>query len=379
MGDNPTLSDPIMYVSGTPVGNQAGFSGSGSGIGGSSVVGAVISGIFSLITNLSSAKLQQKYQKQLMNLQSELNEAQAQRDYARYMEAQETLMRLQYQLQSLSSQTAQARSANLNVGAMFSNGPVGSSVSTASSPPSGSGVGLGAAPSDAFGSPLTAAQTALTLAQAKKVDAETPDEGLMSQSILADIAAKLAASHDSEASASMLRFNLSFSEAAATTNLETLKAEYRNVLKQGSIMDASLLNSKLDAQQKVIGLGTSILDRYLLYLKIQAESVGIRLTQSQISETMARTKQALASAANARADVAEKFLNLYRSMEEAPSRNQRQLSSFLDSMVGSGTAAGLLRAPLGILFSAFTKGPDANQKDQENALRRSLESFFHSM
>ena len=356
----------------------AGYSSSGfwtSGAGSS-----WISALIGAAASIGNAVLQNHYTKKLMKYQAELNEAQAQRDYDRYLAAQKELLQLQYQLSSYSAQVQSAREAGLNVGALFSgfggSSPSGSTGST----PTGSGVSLGAAPSGMLGvgSVLELAQAQLAAAQARKVESETPDHDSFQQNLLAQTAQRLASAGQSDASAALLRFNEMYSKSVASDNAESLRLSNENLRKQGRIMENSILNSSLDAQTKVATIHQMLLDRVTTYLKWQALQKGIEVSDAQIEQYRASAVQSLASARNLNASTAESFLRTYREISEYTGRGFNTATRMADSICGSGIIGSVLKPIFSIGLSTFFQLEDAvsGQNGQQKELRDFVMQFY---
>ncbi|WP_194434171.1 hypothetical protein, partial [Glycocaulis alkaliphilus] len=87
------------------------------GSGAAGYLAPIINQALAFVANYLSGAQQYKYQKELMKLQSEYNEAQAKRDFERTAALQEQLLRLQYDLSSYAAQRKRLEGAGLNVGA----------------------------------------------------------------------------------------------------------------------------------------------------------------------------------------------------------------------------------------------------------------------
>lgn len=356
----------------------AGYSTSGfwsSGAGAS-----WITALIGAAAAIGNTLLQQHYTKQLMKYQSELNEAQAQRDYDRYLAAQKELLELQYKLSSYSSQVESARAAGLNVGALFSgfggSSPSGSTGST----PAGSGVSLGSAPSSPLGvsSVLELAQAQLASAQARKISSETPNPDSYQQNILAQISQRLASAGQASASASLLRFNESYNRSVASDNAESLRISVDNLRKQGRIMEGTILNSSLDAQTKVNAIYQMTLDRFTTFLKWKALEKGLEVSDAQIESYRASANQALASAGSLRGQTAEIFLRLYREISEYSGRGFSSAAKMADAICGSGIVGSVMKPIFTIGLSTFFQTEDAvsSQSGSQRDLRDFIMSFF---
>lgn len=337
------------------------------GSGAAGYLAPIINQALAFVANYLSGAQQYKYQKELMKLQSEYNEAQAKRDFERTAALQEQLLRLQYDLSSYAAQRKRLEGAGLNVGAVLSGGSVSSpSGHPSGASSSGAGVGLGSAPGGMFSglNPLAAAQIRLTNAQASKLESETPDNDEYRGNLLADTAAKLAAANDHSTSAAMRTFDLEVKQCLRATTIAEAEESYRNVVRQGSILDSEILRSKLSVTEKAMAIYQQKLDQFTTLLKWQAMIKGIEVSDAQITKLHA---EASALSARARLDNVEgaaSFLELWTEVTTRAPTHASKAKAFADTILGNGPLSALFR-PLVTMAYGFSHPASSEPTRQE--------------
>ena len=355
---------------GSAFGSKVSFTGGSAaeGVSGGAAWGyKLINQALSFVASYLSGAQQQKYQKELMHLQSELNEAQAKRDYDRTVALQERLLRLQYELSSYASQRGRLQAAGLNVGAVLSGGSVSSPTghpSGASS--SGSGVGLGSSPGGMFSglNPISAAQVRLANAQASKIESETPDNHEYRSNLLADTAAKLASANDHSASSAMRSFDLEVKQCLRSTTIAEAEESYRNVVRQGSLLDSNILNSKLSVTEKALSIYQQKLDQFTTLLKWQAMAKGIEVSDAQITKLRAEASALSSRARLDNVEGAQSFLKLWTELTTRAPTHASKAKAFADTILGNGPLSALFR-PLATMAYGFSHPAASEPTRQE--------------
>ncbi len=374
VGPNPNAQPtPAGYSGEGDLGSAFGSKVSATGSSAAGEAGAsafgynLINQALSFVASYLSGAQQQKYQKELMKLQSEYNEAQAKRDFERTQALQEKLLRLQFDLSSYASQKQRLLGAGLNVGAVLSGGSVSSPSGHPSAPaPGGAGVGLGSAPSGSFAglSPIAAAQVRLANAQASKIESETPDNHEYRSNLLADTAAKLASADDHSASSAIRAFDLEVKQCLRATTIAEAEESYRNIVRQGHILDSNILESRLSVTEKAMTIYQQKLDQFTTLLKWQALAKGIEVSDAQISKLRAEASSLSARARLDSVEGAEAFLSLWTEVTTRAPTHASKSKAFADAILGDGPLSAVFR-PLATIAYGFCHPVSSEPTRQE--------------
>lgn len=373
-----------------------GGAGSGSSFssGGNvwSAVAAVIGQIVNAATYRSRLKAQQQAQEELMRLQSELNEAQAQRDFERTKMLQEAMLKLQYALSSYSAQAARARAAGLNVGALFSNGAPAPAGDTGSGAGAGSGVGLGSVSqpniSGGMDAILASSTAALNAAKARQIEAETPDKDSFRDNYLADTAGKLAAAGRDNSAAALSRLSTRFQEAVMQDNIDTIHQKLVNLRSEGLRLGREIDNMDLDADIKRGVIRQQILDAFTVFYKwrmlesdMQVNDAKIADFRSQISLRLSQVSLNDATTRHIRAKTLGQHISNVEGFSRLPHRGeQARWERSLDNL-GHGLFGQTIRA-IAASGALMFKGsgtsvydPDSKDGDPDVASSGDLDSL----